>query len=193
MPIRPKLPRSWNPSKFTTAIASVSIRSRRTTRTRFIWKVTSCDRAATRTATACDVTDLISTYKDMLPEPAHAIRRNHPPESSGFSSERGKFQSGRALWPIRAKRLCFIRWIRFESSAGLTLKMRRPWPSWAMCVVPARIKRPDKFIWRMRFIWREDLLRTRRRSDAQVFRYLPDGKFKIFSVNLGQALAGRCG
>ena len=27
-------------------------------------------------------------------------------------------------------------------------------------------------------------------SDAQVFRYLPDGKFKIFSVSLNQALAG---
>ena len=27
-------------------------------------------------------------------------------------------------------------------------------------------------------------------SDAQVFRYLPDGKFKIFNVNLGQALTG---
>ena len=27
-------------------------------------------------------------------------------------------------------------------------------------------------------------------EDAQVFRYLPDGKFKIFSVNLSQALAG---
>ena len=27
-------------------------------------------------------------------------------------------------------------------------------------------------------------------EDAQVFRYLPDGKFKIFSVNLDQALAG---
>jgi polysaccharide biosynthesis/export protein len=28
------------------------------------------------------------------------------------------------------------------------------------------------------------------KEDAQVFRYLPDGKFKIFSVNLGSALAG---
>ena len=28
------------------------------------------------------------------------------------------------------------------------------------------------------------------KEDAQVFRYLPDGKFKIFSVNLSQALAG---
>ena len=27
-------------------------------------------------------------------------------------------------------------------------------------------------------------------EDVQVFRYLPDGKSKIFSVNLGQALAG---
>ena len=27
-------------------------------------------------------------------------------------------------------------------------------------------------------------------ADAQVFRYLPDGKFKIFSVSLSQALGG---
>ena len=57
-----------------------------------------------------------------------AVRRNHPAESSGFSSQRGKFQSGRAPWPIRARPRRFIRWIRFAFSADLTLKTRRPWP-----------------------------------------------------------------
>ena len=55
---------------------------------------------------------------------------------------------------------------------------------------PGTYKQPGKFTWPMLSIWPVGSPPDAQTADAQVFRYLPDGKFKIFSVSLGQALAG---
>ncbi len=107
------------------------------------------------------VTDVISSYKDLLPEPAtqyaEIIRLNAPdfhPSVEGFNLADALADPSRLL--------SFMPWIRFGSSAGSTLKIRRRSPSWATCGSLEPTRHRARSIWRMRFIWPEGSPRTRR-------------------------------
>jgi polysaccharide export outer membrane protein len=135
------------------------------------------------------VTDVISSYKDMLPEPAtqyaEIIRLNAP----DFHPSVESFDLADALAnPAHAPVLQAMDTVRifsrfdFENPPTVSVlgDVRLPGTyqtsgqiHLADAVHLAGGLTPDAQI-----------------ADAQVFRYLPDGKFKIFSVSLSQALGG---
>ncbi len=135
------------------------------------------------------VTDVLSSYKDLLPEPAgqyaEIIRLNAP----DFHPSVESFDLGDALAnPSKAPVLHALDTIRifsrfdFENPPSISVlgDVRLPGTyqtsgqiHLADAIHLAGGLSPDAQI-----------------SDAQVFRYLPDGKFKIFSVGLSRALGG---
>ncbi len=135
------------------------------------------------------VTDVISSYKDTLPEPAtqyaEIIRLNPPdfrPSVESFSLTEALADPSKApvLHPMDTIRI-FSRF-DFENAPIVAVMgdVRSPgtYPTAGQVHLTDAIHLAG------------GLDPDAQTTDAQVFRYLPDGKFKIFSVNLGLALGG---
>lgn len=135
------------------------------------------------------VTDLVSSYKDLLPEPAaqyaEIIRLNAPdfrPSVESFSLSDALADPSKApvLQPMDTVRI-FSRF-DFENPPAVAVmgEVRDP----GFYKTAGQIHLADAVH------LAGGLTPDAETGDAQVFRYLPDGKFAIFGVNLGQALAG---
>ena len=138
------------------------------------------------------VTDVISSYKDMLPQPANQyaeiIRLNAP----DFRPSVESFDLSNALEnPSQAPLLQAMDTIRifsrfdFENppAVSVTGDVRQP----GTYRTSGQVRLSDAVY------LAGGLAPDAQIEDAQVFRYLPDGRFKIFSVDLKQALAGDAG
>ena len=135
------------------------------------------------------VTDVISSYKDMLPEPAtryaEIIRLNAPdfhPSVEGFDLAEALNNPAQAplLHPMDTVRI-FSRF-DFENPPTVSVlgDVRKP----GTYETSGQIHLTDAVH------LAGGITPDAETGDAQVFRYLPDGKFKIFSVSLSQALGG---
>jgi protein involved in polysaccharide export with SLBB domain len=135
------------------------------------------------------VTDVISSFKDLLPEPAtqyaEIIRLNAPdfhPSVEGFDLADALNNPAQApvLHPMDTIRI-FSRF-DFENPPSVSVlgEVRVP----GTYQTSGQIRLTDAVH------LAGGLTPDVETGDAQVFRYLPDGKFKIFSVSLSQALAG---
>ena len=135
------------------------------------------------------VTDLISSYKDLLPEPAthyaEIIRLNPPDfrpsvESFNLSDALADPSKAPLLHPMDTVRI-FSRF-DFENSPTVAVlgEVRDP----GTYQTAGQIRLADAVH------LAGGLGSDAELSDAQVFRYLPDGNLKVFSVNLNQALQG---
>ncbi len=135
------------------------------------------------------VTDVISSYKDLLPEPAtkyaEIIRLNAPdfhPSVEGFDLADAIENPSKApvLQAMDTVRI-FSRF-DFENPPAVSVlgDVREP----GTYRTSGQIRLTDAVH------LAGGLTPDAQIADAQVFRYLPDGKFKIFSVSLGQALEG---
>jgi polysaccharide biosynthesis/export protein len=135
------------------------------------------------------VTDVISSYKDLLPEPAtqyaEIIRLNAPdfhPSVEGFDLADALNNPAQApiLHPMDTIRI----FSKFDFENPPTVS------------VLGEVRAPGTFQTSGQVHLSDavhlagGLTSDVETGDAQVFRYLPDGKFKIFSVSLSQALAG---
>ena len=135
------------------------------------------------------VTDVIASYKDLLPEPAtqyaEIIRLNAPdfhPSVEGFDLAEAIADPSRSplLHPLDTIRI-FSRY-DFENPPTVS--------------VVGDVRGPGTFQTSGQLHLSDaihlagGLSPDAQTGDAQVFRYLPDGKLKIFSVGLSQALAG---
>jgi protein involved in polysaccharide export with SLBB domain len=135
------------------------------------------------------VTDVISSYKDLLPEPsnqyAEIIRLNAP----DFHPSVESFDLSSALEnPSQAPLLQTMDTIRifsrfdFENPPAVSI--------WGDVRQPGTYRTSGQVRLTDAVHLAGGLAPDAQTEDAQVFRYLPDGKFRIFSVNLEQALAG---
>jgi polysaccharide biosynthesis/export protein len=135
------------------------------------------------------VTDVIASYKDLLPEPAtqyaEIIRLNAPdfhPSVEGFDLAEAIADPPRSplLHPMDTIRI-FSRY-DFENPPIVSVvgDVRGP----GTFQTSGEIHLIDAIH------LAGGLAPDAQTGDAQVFRYLPDGKLKIFSVGLSQALAG---
>ena len=135
------------------------------------------------------VTDVISSYKDLLPEPAgqyaEIIRLNAP----DFRPSVESFDLSEALAnPSQAPLLHAMDTIRvfskfdFENPPAVSV--------WGDVRQPGTYRTSGQVRLSDAVHLAGGIAPDAQTEDAQVFRYLPDGKFKIFSVNLEQALAG---
>jgi len=135
------------------------------------------------------VTDVISSYKDMLPEPAgqyaEIIRLNAPdfrPSVESFSLSEALANPSKApiLHPMDTIRV----FSRFDFENPPTVDVMGD------VRAPGTYKTSGQVHLADAIHLAGGLTPDAQTVDAQVFRYLPDGKFKIFSVGLSQALAG---
>ena len=135
------------------------------------------------------VTDVISSYKDLLPEPsnqyAEIIRLNAP----DFHPSVESFDLSSALEnPSQAPLLQTMDTIRifsrfdFENPPAVSI--------WGDVRQPGTYRTSGQVRLSDAVHLAGGLAPDAQTEDAQVFRYLPDGKVRIFSVNLDQALAG---
>jgi polysaccharide export outer membrane protein len=135
------------------------------------------------------VTDVISSYKDLLPEPARQyaeiIRLNAPdfhPSVEGFDLADALNNPAQApvLHPMDTIRI-FSRF-DFENPPTVSVlgEVRAP----GTYQTSGQVRLTDAVH------LAGGVTPDVETGDAQVFRYLPDGKFKIFSVSLSRALAG---
>ena len=135
------------------------------------------------------VTDIVGSYKDLLPEPAsqyaEIIRLNQPdfhPSVQSFDLAEALANPSQApvLHPMDTVRI-FSRF-DFENPPSVSVlgEVRQP----GTYQTSGEIHIADAVH------LAGGLAPDAQSEDVQVFRYLPDGKSKIFSVNLGQALAG---
>ena len=135
------------------------------------------------------LTDVLSEYKDMLPEPAthyaEIIHLNAPdfrPSVEGFDLAVALANPAQApaLHPMDTVRI-FSRF-DFENPPSVSVlgDVRTP----GTYQTAGQIRLVDAIH------LAGGLAPDAQTGDAQVFRYLPDGKFKIFSVSLKQALSG---
>ena len=135
------------------------------------------------------VTDVIGSYKDLLPEPAsqyaEIIRLNKPdfhPSVENFDLAAALANPSQApvLQPMDTIRI-FSRF-DFENPPSVSVlgDVRAP----GIYQTSGQIHVADAVH------LAGGLSPDAQTEDVQVFRYLPDGKSKIFSVNLGQALSG---
>jgi protein involved in polysaccharide export with SLBB domain len=135
------------------------------------------------------VTDLIASFKDLLPEPAtqyaEIIRLNAPDfhpsvESFDLADAIANPAQSPALHPMDTVRI-FSRF-DFENPPMVSVggDVRAP----GNYRTSGEIRLSDAVHLAGGLTPEADT------DDAQIFRYLPDGKVKIFSVNLSQALAG---
>jgi protein involved in polysaccharide export with SLBB domain len=135
------------------------------------------------------VTDVLSSYKDLLPEPAaqyaEIIRLNAP----DFHPSVEGFDLGDALAnPSKAPVLHALDTVRifsrfdFENPPSVSVlgDVRLP----GTYQTSGQIHLADAVH------LAGGLTPDAQTADAQVFRYLPDGKYKVFSVSLSQALGG---
>ena len=135
------------------------------------------------------VTDVISSYKDMLPEPAtqyaEIIRLNAPdfrPSVESFSLSDALADPTKApiLHPMDTVRI----FSRFDFENLPTVAVMGDVRSPGTYNTAGQIHLADAIH------LAGGLTPDAQVSDAQVFRYMPNGEFKIFSVSLGQALGG---
>lgn len=135
------------------------------------------------------VTDVLSSYKDLLPEPAtqyaEIIRLNEPdfrPSIESFNLAAALENPGQAplLHPMDTVRV-FSRF-NFEDAPTVSVlgDVREP----GTYQTSGQIRLADAVH------LAGGLAADAETNDAQIFRYQPDGKSKIFSVSLSQALAG---
>jgi polysaccharide biosynthesis/export protein len=135
------------------------------------------------------VTDVIGSYKDLLPEPAteyaEIIRLNAPDfrpsvESFNLAEALADPANSPALKPMDTLRI-FSRY-DFENPPEVSVlgDVRAP----GTYRTSGQIRLSDALH------MAGGLAPDAEKGDAQVFRYLPDGKLKIFSVHLDQALEG---
>ena len=135
------------------------------------------------------VTDIISSYKDLLPQPstqyAEIIRLNAPDfhpsvESFDLAAALADPTKAPVLYPMDTVRI-FSRF-DFENPPSVSVlgDVRSP----GTFQTSGEIHLADAVH------LAGGLTPDAQTENAQIFRYLPDGQFKIFSVSLGQALAG---
>lgn len=135
------------------------------------------------------VTDLISSYKDLLPQPsltyAEIIRLNAPDfhpsvESFNLADALAHPNQAPALQPLDTVRV-FSKFA-FENPPAVSVlgDVRAP----GTYRTSGQIHLSDAVH------LAGGVTPDTEMQDAQVFRYLPDGKSEIFSVNLSEALAG---
>lgn len=135
------------------------------------------------------VTDLISSYKDLLPEPAThyaEIIRLNPPD---FRPSVQSFNLGQALAdPAHAPLLDPMDTVEifgrydFQNPPAVSV--------WGDVRMPGTFRTSGEIRLSDAIHMAGGLAPDAQDSDAQVFRFLSNGKLKIFSVNLEQALAG---
>jgi protein involved in polysaccharide export with SLBB domain len=135
------------------------------------------------------VTDVVASYKDLLPEPAAGyaeIIRLHAPD---FHPTVESFDLGSAFEnPSAAPQL--------EAMDTVRIFSRFDFENPPTVSVLGEVRSPGTFETSGALHLADavhiagGLAPDAETGDAQVFRYLPDGKFKIFSVSLGEALAG---
>ena len=134
------------------------------------------------------VTDVVASYKDLLPEPAtkyaEIIRLNAP----DFHPTVESFDLADALAnPSQAPLLHNMDTVRifsrfdFESPPTVSV--------WGDVRMPGTYQTSGQIRLSDAVHLAGGLAPDAQTEDAQVFRYLPDGKFKIFSVNLNLALS----
>ena len=135
------------------------------------------------------VTDLISSYKDLLPEPATnyaEIIRLTPPDfrpsvqSFNLAEALGDPAQSPVLQPMDTVEI-FGRY-DFENPPAVSV--------WGDVRTPGTFRTAGEIRLADAVHLAGGLSPDAESTDAQVFRYLDDGKLKIFSVNLRQALAG---
>ncbi len=135
------------------------------------------------------VTDVIASYKDLLPEPdsryAEIIRLNAPDfhptvESFNLADALANPADAPVLHAMDTVRI-FSRF-DFEDPPSVSV--------WGDVRKPGTYRTSGQIRLSDAVHLAEGFSPDAQKEDAQVFRYLPDGKFKIFSVNLSQALAG---
>jgi polysaccharide biosynthesis/export protein len=135
------------------------------------------------------VTDVIASYKDLLPEPAtqyaEIIRLNAP----DFHPSVESFNLGEAFAnPEQAPALEAMDTVRifsrydFENPPAVSV--------WGDVRSPGTYRTSGQIHIVDAIQLAGGLAPDAQTEEAQVFRYLPDGKMKIFSVCLSQALAG---
>src|SRR5882757_2311224 len=135
------------------------------------------------------VTDVISSYKDLLPEPAtqyaEIIRLNAP----DFHPSVESFDLAAALAnPAQAPMLQAMDTVRIFSRFDFE---NPPTVSVLGDVrLPGTYQSSGQIHLADAVHLAGGLTQDAQTVDAQIFRYLPDGKFKIFSVSLSQALGG---
>src|ERR1700723_2471972 len=135
------------------------------------------------------VTDVIASYKDLLPEPATnyaEIIRLNPPD---FHPTVESFDLAVAFDnPAQSPVLHAMDTVRvfskfdFENPPAVSV--------WGDVREPGTYRTSGQIRLGDAVRLAGGLAPDAQKEDAQVFRYLADGKFKIFSVNLGSALAG---
>ena len=135
------------------------------------------------------VTDVISSFKDVLPEPAteyaEIIRLNAPDfrpsvESFNLASALADPSKAPVLHPMDTVRI----FSRFDFENAPTVAVLGD------VRMPGTYKTAGQVRLADAIHLAGGLTPDALTSDAQVFRYLPDGQFKIFSVSLSGALAG---
>jgi polysaccharide export outer membrane protein len=139
--------------------------------------------------TGMRVTDVISSYKDLLPEPAtqyaEIIRLNAPdfrPSVESFNLDEAFANPSQApsLRPMDTVRI----FSRFDFEEPPTVSVLGDVRTPGTYRTSGQIRLTDAVH------LSGGLTPDAQTADAQIFRYLPDGKVKIFSVSLGQALQG---
>ena len=135
------------------------------------------------------VTDVIASYKDLLPEPANRyaeiIRLNAPdfhPTVESFDLADALANPSQA--PVLRSMDTVRIFSRFDFENPPTVSV------WGDVRMPGTYRTSGQIRLGDAIHLAGGLAPDAQTEDAQVFRYLPDGKFKIFSVNLNQALAG---
>jgi protein involved in polysaccharide export with SLBB domain len=135
------------------------------------------------------VTDVISSYKDLLPEPANQyaeiIRLNAPDfrpsvESFNLSAALADPSKSPVLHPMDTVRI----FGRFDFEAQPTVAVLGD------VRVPGTYNTAGEIHLSDAVHMAGGLTADADTTDAQVFRYLPDGMLKVFSVNLNQAFDG---
>jgi protein involved in polysaccharide export with SLBB domain len=135
------------------------------------------------------VTDVISSNKDLLPEPAahyaEIIRLNTPdfhPSVEGFDLAEALANPSQA--PVLQAMDTVRIFSRFDFENPPTVSVGGSVRAPGTYQTSGQIRLADAIH------LAGGLTPDAQMSDAQVFRYLPDGKVKIFSVGLSQALEG---
>lgn len=135
------------------------------------------------------LSDLISSYKDLLPEPAsqyaEIIRLNPPDfhpsvESFDLAAALERPAESPALQALDTVRI----FSRFDFENAPTVSVGGGVRTPGTYTTSGQIRLADAVH------LAGGLTQDADTSDAQLLRYLPDGEFKILSVGLGQALAG---
>lgn len=138
------------------------------------------------------VTDLISSYQDLLPEPAAQyaeIIRLSPPdyrpviEAFNLGEALSRPQDAPALQPLDTVQI-FGRY-DFENFPTVSV--------WGEVRSPGTYRTSGELRLSDAIHMAGGLSPEAEREDAQVFRYLPDGQLTVLSVKLGAALAGHAG